>query len=545
MPAAAKTQSGLPFLSRYRTVEAISDLAGDGDERLVIYCGAGVTIDRSNLGWRDLVSGLLTPYIPAHQARDDIFRTHGVLEAASLAVEYYAKDYGKDQYIDRLVDRLRLMLYVPGDWQAGILADAVARLSLAYHDSRSGCVVATPNYDTYLIEAMRKVFARVDVKYTTTKDFLRCQHGEVELEGWVKKSKKVDQLFSRGSVCIQLHGVVPHNETIEEGRSRSPVIGELDYIRSEKFTYKGLRALFSKSPVILVGTSMTDKPLLRALADTARSGHSRYAIVPLDLGTDRQRRMALQESSAERYEHFGVTPLYVDYHFQVAQFLEELRLVVNHDVSPSGGLDSETLVEPPVRNGYVRYGRRLLAWSEAWADLHSDSESPRTMVSSALLEFAESEIRRILDLSESEVTKVELWVRDQPDAFRGLRLWQSTASLHLQEESARRATFSNSSEIAAVRAFVEGRPIVSTLEAGASPHQRWRTYIAIPVRHSSFEFDDRLPIGTIVLASMRPAERGRLLRTKRRESLHEAFSVLEWAAKAIVSTETSSGFDAS
>ena len=64
-------------------------------------------------------------------------------------------------------------------------------------------------------------------------------------------------------------------------------------------------------------------------------------------------------------------------------------------------------------------------------------------------------------------------------SYRGLRLWESTVSRQIQEESARRALFDSNSSVSAVRAFQEGRPRLTYLKDDEYPHQRWRTYLAI------------------------------------------------------------------
>lgn len=535
-------------------------------ERLLIYGGAGVTIDRSGLGWKAMVDGLLSQYVQDRQTRDDIFSANSVLETASLAIEYFRKDYGDEHFRDRIADRLRLMLYVPGDWQAGILADSVASLCASVASSKRGFVLATPNYDDYLVEALMARIGSIDVTTSTSGNNDAVVAPRLaKSAGWMRSRQNTQDLFDSATSIVQLHGLIPRNRTINEGRVLTPVIGELDYINSEPYTYRALRSLLREAPALFIGTSLTDRPLLQALAQTRNSSpYPRFALVPigLDLESDRERQRRLRASQLERYEHFGVTPVYVDYHFQIAQFVQELTGAVSHASVPvsrakSTVVDGETdgsfvtptsdhqedsapeVGTPRASSERSSYGQRLLKWSADWISLQNLEGLDTSTISAALTEYAEEQVRLILDVSASEVTKLELWVRDSPRTHRGLRLWQSTVSLHLQEESARRANFSNASEIVAVHAFVEGRPVISSVKRDESPHQRWRTYLSTPIWVGEDARGDygRLPVGAIVMASMRQAERSGLVRLKRRREMREAMDLLVWLGDLLTDTD--------
>lgn len=112
-----------------------------------------------------MVEGLLEPYIPAKNARDDIFEENSVQAAASLAVEYYRKHYGERGYRARIADRLRILIYAPGGWQSGDLVPALAGLASSVAERNSGIVVATTNYDDFLIDGLSDARAARAVKF--------------------------------------------------------------------------------------------------------------------------------------------------------------------------------------------------------------------------------------------------------------------------------------------------------------------------------------------------------------------------------------------
>lgn len=527
-------ESDKPFFSRSRTKFALASLADQVahlGSPLTIYAGAGVTIDRSALSWRGMVEGILREYVSDPQVIDEIFRQNEVVAAATLAEAFYLRDYGEGNFRDRMVDKLRWMLYGPGDWQAGRLADEVASLCASIQAYSGGCVVATPNYDDYLIAAMKKAKIDVSIERTTRTDSPLNTSGVVRSAEWVKTPSVRQALFRGSNTAIQLHGLIPRSPG---GKTYPPVISEIDYVKSEPYTFRALRALLSDSCVLMVGTSLTDRPLLQALDKTRDSRFPRFALVPLggSRGEPEARSRDLRKYQLERFARYNVTPIFVDYYFQVAQFLVELSRLLDE----VKGEELENLEEEIVSQlTYNSYGQRLVNWAEDWRFsreqlLNADSGTDSTpfMLDDILNDVTEKvlvEIRIDLDLSASEVTKLEFWVRDDPRTQRGLRLWSSTVSRHFQEESARRAQFARGSEISAVSAFVEGRPWITRLGPDESPSQRWRTYLAVPVWLAGKRYGS-LPVGALVVASMRPFSESGLIRLSRRASMQSAIKRL-------------------
>lgn len=562
---AEHVESSKPFFSRARTRRALSILASSVDDpgRLVIYAGAGVTVDRSGLNWRKMVEGLIEPYVPDQQLRDDIFAENSIQAAASLAVEYYLKQYGMTQYRARIADRLRILIYAPGSWQSGELIPALSDLAAAVRCRGAGFVAATTNYDDYLIEGLRdglEVDEQPPVVYpyevAGADDFLGTLT-RVRQANWLKSRDATLQLFSGAGTIVHLHGLIPRDSSIESGRVVAPVVGEIDYVRAASKSFQAMRALLRQGPALFVGASLTDSPLLQALEATKDVRFPRYALVPMgfQFEDDSGRLRELRTAQLERFEHFGVTPIYVDYYFQIAQFVSELARLVSLAPGDDDDIESGTARDSPAElapgeddRAYKSYGSRLVRWSADWGILQDQpvggsngAVDDVNWLSQSLLELVLGVIREMLDTSASETMKIEFWVRDAPTTFRGLRLWQSSASIHLQEDSARRANFSNHSRIAAVKAFVAGRPISVELDVDKSPNQRWRTYIALPVRLSddSGEYG-KLPVGALVVASRRHSEFSSLARPWRHEQMSNAMALLEGLGDLLTRTHMSS-----
>ena len=261
-------ESDLPFFSRERVKKALEDIATRvlGLEesstakistrlpRLNIYCGAGVTIDRSGLDWRRMVDGLLVQYVPKKRDRRDIFDAHDVLGAASLCLADYRQDYDKEHYTMRVADRLRLLLYGNADWNSGRLADEVINLCQTCrrvgHDKvGSGYVVATPNYDAFLAEKIQQLNPS-GLIYTTGKDnqdvlLEQKQNHFPEVPEWVSCEDLISDLYDPGAI-IQLHGLIPRDDSLLNGRVITPVIDELDYIYSDHILFECLRLFLSR-----------------------------------------------------------------------------------------------------------------------------------------------------------------------------------------------------------------------------------------------------------------------------------------------------------
>jgi hypothetical protein len=504
-----------------------------------------------------MVDGLLEPYVANAATRADLFEEHGTLGVASLAVEFYKKDYGSvgrltAPYRERVVDRLRVLLYGPADWRSGRLVDELADLFTLMFNNGARPLAVTPNYDDYLHQAIAdrvsSLVVRSALERSDGKPGDHFREDSIALD-W-DLDETIRGLVDPAPTIMQLHGYIPRVGD-SDIPLLLPVIDELDYIRSEPTTFAVLKAMLQRGPALLIGTSLQDRPLLQALAETkdlAEEKHyPRYLVVATGIahGADMARQQRIRRHSIERFEGFGVRPVYVDHYAQVAQFIAEVRYLARyfqqdyeaHELAKSAVSSGQEIADLNVTLP-ESYGSRLVRWAESWKQHANRADGQEKIL--AVLDALQDVVRQTLDLSASEVLKTEFWIRDDPAGFRGVRLWASTVSIHFQPESVRRAKFEANSEIAAVRAFLEGRPVIMAIPREEKPHQRWRTYFAIPVTLGEEQTSDlgSLPVSVIVFASMRSQDETGLVRYNRRDKMKEVVRFTVDAAKEISAIES-------
>lgn len=505
------SETAKPFFSRFRTKEAIRNLAYPEAYRpIVIYAGAGATIDRSGLSWKSMIDGLLELHISDENRRNALFENQLEVEVGTIARHLFEQTYGEGAEA-RLVDQLKLKLYGPAQWHAGLLLDALGELAKSWVDHRH-VIFVTPNYDDYLLRHLTDLFPS-KLRVLSPK---LLENGRLVWEYRFRSAKKDVQEdgleFPKGAVTlVQLHGLVESSP--RSPMNWPPVVSEIDYLLTENRSSRALTRLFSGTDILMVGTSLRDGPLLRALHGRLQSNSDEitdcYAIatVGMHLGSESAERRFAQEGALSRMQAFDVSPIYVDYYVQIAQFVFELSRAVReaggkvwaHLTSDQAGAE-ETVPYETKSLDSDSYGKRLDRWARDWGEFIGDDDYAYG-VYIALTE-ALDHCRDQLDASDSEHLKLELWVRDRPSS-RMLRLHSSTVAFFADDNAARRATIEPNSSIVAVRAFVSGGPLEYRMEVGKGHHQRWRGYIATPVWLPEDSPYGRLPVGCLVLASMR------------------------------------------
>ena len=524
-----------PFFSRQATKNAISTLANC--DRLVLYAGAGVTIDRSSIGWRELVSSLMETYVHDVETRDQLLNVSKDLMSASTAVRLYQNDHGID-YRNRLTDKIRVTLYNSEDWRVGALATNLVNLMLLLNqrqiDSKGadapGTCIVTPNYDDYIwselqhiaaVHSSRRVRKRWSSQpqlYFPTKAEPLGQPGKPRSapSAWL-----ADKRFPEAQVapCVHLHGFVPRSHSGGGSQSdmyRHPVVSGQDYFDTSENSYGALVRLFGQSSVLIVGASMTDPPMLQALADTAevaeKEGYARYALVTMESSLDITDKTELQRLLKERYVHFGVIPVFLDYYGQVSQFV--------HEVTVAASLEDPWEYDASDR----RYGRRLVGWWKRWIASVESEDSEAEFVFHDILQMASIAVASILEAAADEKLKVEFWVRWAPKTQREVRLWATSIGTLTDEDLMRHGELQHNSDYTSVRALLAGRPVLEALEDGQAPDKRWRTHLSIPIRVPVGASE--IPVGAITLASMSPRKFSALDPAKNKDLLLKAIQML-------------------
>ncbi|HVQ96993.1 MAG TPA: SIR2 family protein [Mycobacteriales bacterium] len=488
-------------------------------DSLVIYCGAGVTIDRTGLGWGDLIARLFDSSDERKTARDpteqDVVALREALPPpalASILMDRMVAHHGSEQAAwQALTPKLQQALYKGSGWQQGALVTNIIRLAFAFIQLSKPVTIVTSNYDTYLEE-----------EYASHRRRLESADGETELAGLVASAAGRSRPFKvvrpgggAGSLkIVYLHGRVPR-----AGRAGGPLIlSENDYAKHSVRVIGVLEDLFRRtgSGVLILGTSLTDAPLLTALATTrnktptdsertlpARNRTAyRAALLPANstgLTHHEDKFGKLCQHLKTRTHCFGVDLLIADFHYQIAQLCQEVLTSVGLPDGAAAYASSDA----------AGYGRRLAHWWETWEakDLARGTEQ-----TSILLRERLNHIRDYLGAQDgahdaaNEPLKIELWVRYRPGSTsRRLALWATSAGVLWDRTVVRTEELGWRPSIASVKAFIEGRPQyagLTDLTRRGGPGElrgRWHSFFSVPIRIDLPE--GLLPVGVITLAS--------------------------------------------
>jgi hypothetical protein len=490
---------------------------------LTIYCGAGVTIDRTGYGWGALIASVFSPDATAHasyptpaeiellQAKEDPLRLASIL--TRFALDSHSTEKELKGYITPL---LQNRLYRTKGWQAGRLTRNVCNMAIAAATLGIEVNIVTTNYDTYIEDtfmvgldriARSDVGEKIDSEMPGLSVFVyrgKSAEGEEVIDARQNPDSKN---FIR---LHYVHGRVPKSG-VSDGHL---VISELDYASSRHRTEDVLsQHISSERPLLIVGASLTDPPLINALADSVPNGEvenfNRFAVMPRTSfayqGQVTSTNSRLVSHMSKRAELLGVRLLVPDFRFQVAQFCQELSSCIESD-------DAATFLSD--MNG-TRYGLRLMDWWDRWS-ISDLAQVPVKMF--MRLEDRMTQIRKLINDSSApmygaslsdEVFRLELWVRERPRT-RNLTLWGSTAGPMMDTGARRNAPLELNSSTASVRAFAEGRPQhIDGEELGASRERsRWKSYLCVPYYYKSKV--GRLPVGVITLASSAAVENSAL-----------------------------------
>jgi hypothetical protein len=492
-----------PFFTEKRTKEALKDLMTK--DEVILYCGAGVTIDRTGMGWSDLIRALEpTRSSDRPQMRpgetDKLFRAlDHPQRVATVLKKYWRGSYrsSSDEEIG-IANRLRTKLYKERAWQGGRLVSSVARYAIDFANRGKKVTIVTTNYDTYTEDS---IIDELDEMRDKETDIPAFQVSAVGYAGFIKEIPASCE--GAGTVhLIYLHGRVDVSEA-PVGRL---VIDEIDYAQTRRETVSLLEQLFRPEVgVLIIGASLTDSPLIEAFVRTltGESSSSRYVIMPVRstgvVNNTRREVVSLIVHLRARCRQLELNLLIPDFMVQIAQFFEELRFCLT--------LDS------PDEYAEITYGKRLTRWSSRWAIKTAERNVlVRTHETLRELAFSLSERIMIDELRKEEQFKIELWVRWRPSATsRRLALWGSSMGILIDRDLLRTAPLAFSSGQASVECFTEGRPQHSDLNdiqpgrkslKDAAYDTRWKSFLSVPVY---LEGSDRqLMAGVITLASSLP-----------------------------------------
>ncbi|HEY3753613.1 MAG TPA: SIR2 family protein [Pseudonocardiaceae bacterium] len=486
MPFSRSTQ---PFFYQSGVSETVERLASQ--DSLVIYAGAGVSIDRTGLSWAGLVDALLKPHMEQYDDDRDglqraaIMHANTPVQAASVVSEKYAAHSG-EEWRAEVVDRLRTLLYVTRYWQRGELISAIVRLAAAFSALDRKFYIVTTNYDEFVQREVEKLVQSNGI--------------ELNLATSVVDHSRQDEDFLAHTApyqVVHLHGHVPKSGS---NGSQDIILSETDYMRSQPLSSKILKALFDKRSVLILGSSLTDQPLLEALAATRSTkpgAPPRVAVTALqslDLPGDTDKIIdVVQDSIRLRMRQFDTEVVFPDFYCQIPQLLNELVVRATSASTPVG------------------YARRIEKWWSAWWRIRWVQQRQVQQFDHEYLERCLPRIRQILG-STDEVLKLETWIRWEPGRqSRQLRLWASSTGTAPDIKTMRCAEIEANSPNASVRAFCLGRPEIYPTSGDDSAgllSDRWQTYLCVPVRIVAD--GGELPIAVVSLGTMNPKAKSKI-----------------------------------
>jgi hypothetical protein len=478
------------FFHSRNTHQWIQELSDLGD--VTFFAGLGTTIDRTGLSWPKLMDRLLTKFVASSTTRQQILQKYSPIQVATVLDGYYAELYSEPEHkLEALRRDLHEALYGPNSYLAGRFSESIAELSLELARNGKSVVIVTPNYEEYLLlDFVEKLDAQKKKDGATAKT-------EIVLEALIvtDTTELPREWEAPGHVTfIFLHGYVPKDLTVLEDKNLDlgiPVLSEGDYGNRGDLSRRVLARLFENRNVIVVGSSMTDSPLVNALIDTRDTGDKkRVALLPEEGGvTTTSPAGHVTTWRDRRLQHMRVTPIYPDFYIQAGQFLHEIRMLISR-----GDRDDITKAFSP-----HRYGSRLVRWSQNWQH-DVGSHAGAQQIHHELLRDALAVIRKDLSVPLDENLKLEAWVRWQPDSRRVLALWASSIGNWVDPYLMRTSEITKDSRYSSVEIFCNGAPKF-VYEKGEEADFRWRAYLGTPIWID--EEDGRVPVGVITLASMK------------------------------------------
>ncbi|QAY60640.1 hypothetical protein ET475_12020 [Microbacterium protaetiae] len=287
---------------------------------------------------------------------------------------------------------------------------------------------------------------------------------------------------------VYLHGRLPRT-----GRVSWPlVLDENSYAATAADVERTIaETLDCSETTVMVGTSLGDTPLIRALSATRRSPGARLAVLTRGqfANPDDDLEILNLSLARARARELNYTPLFPDFNGQAAQLITEAAMRT--------AFGSRT----------TAYTQRLGEWWDSWVVQGGrDANMPQRLreIVTTICALLDSPLPETPLDHVAERHQLELWVRADPTGrSRSLTRW--ARSLHATPAGVDGKTerLERNSYLAPVRALVEGRASrldVEDLEQGRASSTRytWRSFLCVPIRV------DNCIVGVLSLASSLP-----------------------------------------
>ncbi len=521
---------------------------------IVIYCGAGVTADRTGVGWLGLINRVADKLMECSDSRlienletcsafDDC-KDDKKPQSARKAVKEYLNDEDvplevKATMVEALAknennennDAIRKVfaeaLYRDSGWHRGRTLQKLVDFIVISACMGKSISIITTNYDTYIERAIRERLEFLDdpnlsedseLEFLDDPNLFEDSESKKPLPklSWVaykrvnsepndevrevEESKVLFEGDKEGS-SIEVNYI--HGSITENGDLRgSLVFSERNYADGHDRTVKKLIKWFEKGPTIIVGASLNDVPLVRSLLEFKRTIKERgegshagiYAIL---------RRIAIDSEDISdqfqlsRAEVLGIKLLMFDSYNDIPDIFSNLIALCAQGIDGYGGkLPCELALEDWIGQT-AKFSRKISEYGYEMSSIVID------------------EIFKKL-IGEEEKIKIEFWFVGYAEGSsdeKVLRVWTNsvgptfTTGLRREEGILR----DNEKKVASVKAYCSGIPeiiSIDELNVGIDEKKnrdasagRWKTFLAVPLSVPSKKYNVDIVVGVVTLAS--------------------------------------------
>ena len=440
---------------------------------IVIYCGAGATIDFTGLNWEGLNSKLIASLgtgSPSLAEATKLLELLTPIELSSILEESYSNRYeNRQEARSQLYNKMQSLLYQGASWERGKLAIAI--VAFASKQLRRGIPVTilTTNQDTF-IESVYQNLAGGEIPGISSHPKVIVM-GDTDADVLSKPAKFQLKI-------VYLHGQVPRPG---HGEPRGVIPnGEREFALRLNATAEAMRSVLESecSHFLAVGTSLRDAPMVKALTDVYHTEINRYILLKHDHAFFAEmaeaERSRLIEFLKMRTEHLRLEALYVDFYCQFPQFFFDLSVVTN---------GSRAQATQP-----TAHSQRLNEWAVQWKAKKArvDAGEDYRLIREALDEISQVLPRKEGNSHGDEALRLELWHREP--ITREIVLYAHTGGEIRDRGIAIRQPLEASSGNCSVESLIEGRPVLKTagdFERARRDRRpwrpRWRTFFSVPI----------------------------------------------------------------
>lgn len=525
---------------------------------IVIYCGSGVIKNKIGGVSRDSLVTLVAQKTMLGFAKQYGFKKvsaactnfftskdHTPEFKATIAASY-AEKKDKDNTI---VSSIGETLY-RDSWSEGRLLSELAKFVIKLSvDFKKSVSIVTSNYDTFIEDSIIKELYIPYAKKkeeeekgkTSTKDF-KDFDVDLRLVGYAygegdkgvpcydyafarnEKLPKIEIHHLHGRICSMvssyaLNNLASNKDVDKEGaglfiRSGKLVFSEEDYEESHDRSLEVLTNLFSQGTTIIVGSNLTDTPLVRSLLKIKSKSEEQHGKNGGKIVSSRRAVYAFMKCGIDGYEKFqleraealGIEPLFYEFHDEIPEVFSNLTALLvrgNKD-----GSYSEVLPYDQALREWVRLAIRLTNHQKQFRELvESGYEMSAKLARDVIIErYARKD----------ELLKIECWFLDlEGDVSKKvLRVWTNSVGPTFATDLRRSEAVSslNAEKVASVQAFCEGAPkiipidqlklgLVKLKDDKNISATRWKSFMSVPIVIPFEEYDVDVTVGVVTLAS--------------------------------------------